>query len=428
MKTFTSQTALSAIVLALAAPQSSSAIFTIRDLGAFEPGSDSRAAAINASGQIVGSATTSNHRDRAFRTAPGGNIADPDSNLGPLVLNSIYADHSYANGINASGQTVGAAFTWDGAHTHAFRTTPTGKVADLGADLGTLGGYDSEAFAINSAGQVIGYAYTAALVKHAFRTSATGLISDAGTDLGTLGGTNSSAFGINDSGQVVGRADLPGDSAYHAFRTTPTGRVSDLGTDLGTLGGPNSEAFAINASGRVVGWSTLASLNRHAFRTTATGLVSDPGADLGTLGGFQSAATAINSAGQTVGWSYSSGFSNQRAFFVDATGTMADLNDLIPADSGWILTSATGINDSGQIVGTGYPPGFFDGRTHAFLLTPIPEPNAFIPLATTFILLIRRRKLSGSRTARNCSLFGRHSPCLQIPQRVGCAFSTPRIP
>jgi probable HAF family extracellular repeat protein len=45
---------------------------------------------------------------------------------------------------------------------------------------------------------------------------------------------------------------------------------------------------------------------------------------------------------------------------------MTDLNSLIPAGSGWVLTSARGINDAGQIVGT----GTISGVQHAFLLTP----------------------------------------------------------
>jgi hypothetical protein len=45
---------------------------------------------------------------------------------------------------------------------------------------------------------------------------------------------------------------------------------------------------------------------------------------------------------------------------------MRDLNDLIPAGSGWTLTEARAINSSGQIAGT----GLIGGERHAFLLTP----------------------------------------------------------
>jgi hypothetical protein len=53
---------------------------------------------------------------------------------------------------------------------------------------------------------------------------------------------------------------------------------------------------------------------------------------------------------------------------------MLDLNDLIPAGSGFTLQAARGINDAGQIAGF----GTFDGATHAFLLTPVPEPSSLV--------------------------------------------------
>ena len=45
---------------------------------------------------------------------------------------------------------------------------------------------------------------------------------------------------------------------------------------------------------------------------------------------------------------------------------MKDLNKLIPAHSGWILTEASGINDAGQIVGS----GTFHGAQRGFVLNP----------------------------------------------------------
>jgi len=45
---------------------------------------------------------------------------------------------------------------------------------------------------------------------------------------------------------------------------------------------------------------------------------------------------------------------------------MNDLNNLIPAKSGWVLEQAYGINNSGLIVGT----GTLNGAEHGFLLTP----------------------------------------------------------
>jgi hypothetical protein len=46
---------------------------------------------------------------------------------------------------------------------------------------------------------------------------------------------------------------------------------------------------------------------------------------------------------------------------------MTDLNDLVPANSGWVLEAAHAINDNGQIAGS----GTLNGQTRAFLLTKI---------------------------------------------------------
>jgi hypothetical protein len=51
---------------------------------------------------------------------------------------------------------------------------------------------------------------------------------------------------------------------------------------------------------------------------------------------------------------------------------MFDLNELAQAArSGWVLQSARAINAAGQIVGF----GVHEGRTAAFLLTPVDAPE-----------------------------------------------------
>ena len=133
-------------------------------------------------------------------------------------------------------------------------------------------------------------------------------------DLGTLEDSSSYAEGINDAGKVVGGSYTNADGGwFHAFLYSG-GQMSDLGT----LGGSDSNAFDINDADKVVGISsTSEAFTYHAF------LYSD--------------------------------------------GVMRDLNGLIPANSGWTLTSAEAINGNGNIVGYGYNP---DGQQHAFLLTP----------------------------------------------------------
>ena len=206
-------------------------------------------------------------------------------------------------------------------------------------------------------------------------------------DLGSLGGSYSQAFGINSSGEVVGssRSQLYG--ASYAFLYS-----NGAMTDLGTLGGYSSEALAINASGQVVGDSQLPApgYGQHAF-LYGNGVMTD----LGSFGG-DSSAVGINASGEIVGWADTAGDASEDAFLY-ANGGMIDLNSLIAPNSGWTLLGATAINDNGWIVGVGYNP---NGQGDAFLLTPVgsaPEPSmlALLWAATVGIAAYiwrRRRK------------------------------------
>jgi probable HAF family extracellular repeat protein len=86
--------------------------------------------------------------------------------------------------------------------------------------------------------------------------------------------------------------------------------------------------------------------------------------DLGTLGGTFSDSAGINNHRHIVGTSTVAG--GQQHAYLFSKGKMTDLNELIPASSGWTLIAATGINDAGEVVGN----GTINGHAHAFLLTP----------------------------------------------------------
>jgi probable HAF family extracellular repeat protein len=114
--------------------------------------------------------------------------------------------------------------------------------------------------------------------------------------------------------------------------------------------------------------------------------------DLGDLlgGTDYSNAYGINSGGQVVGQSIAA--TGERAFLWSSSSGMLNLNDYLDASgSGWTLGSATAINDAGQIVGK----GTHNGITHAYLLTPVPEPGSLAMLGglglTAFWYVWRRR-------------------------------------
>ena len=129
-------------------------------------------------------------------------------------------------------------------------------------------------------------------------------------DLGTFGGENSTANAINNIGQIVGYADVPG-SDWHAF-VYSGGSMHDLGT---LYGGSGSEATSINDLGQVVGSSYTSSGAAVAFFYSGSGSI----VDLNTLiradsGWTLEWATGINDSGQIVG--YGSGPTGQTDAFL----------------------------------------------------------------------------------------------------------------
>ena len=300
---------------------------TITELGTFG-GSDSIGYALNASGQVVGdSLFAGDFVTHAFLY-----------NGGPLVdLQTLGGSYSSADAINDAGQIVGGSVPAGGLDTHAFLYA-NGNMSDLG----TLGGSYSYAFAVNSSGMVAGEADAANGDTHGF-VYAGGVM----TDVGTLGGNSSSVFALNDDGLAVGQSSLAS-GTNHGFAF-----AGGTLTDLGTLGGTYSTAFAVNRSGQIIGISyTTNDAQTHGFVYSAGAMT-----DLGTLGGDSAFPLDINNLGQIVGQSALPG-GNPHAFLW-RNGQMADLNTLLPPNSGWELTSAQYINDAGRIVGLGTYGGLF---------------------------------------------------------------------
>ena len=334
-------------VLGLALPAAAQT-YKVVDLGTLPGGKLSNALGVNDQGQVVGVADEPTGFLMGFRFTKAG---------GMKPLGTLAGTNSSAQAINDANQIVGQADTNAGGVTDAFIWVK-GKMTPLGS----LGGQLSLANAINydpltkTFTQIAGWsmisdnsAYHAVIWDQALNTA---------IDLGTLGGTNSWARGNNCNGQVVGQSDLVALGASDAFLWDVAGGMRDLGT----LGGVLSWANAVNCSGLVVGTSTLpGETQQHAFLSTANGML-----DLGTFGGTVSEAYSVNKAGKVVGYARTAGDADTHAFVWTANLGMQDLNNHIPANSGWDLQSANSISDSGKIAGAGY----FHGAGHAFLLIP----------------------------------------------------------
>jgi probable HAF family extracellular repeat protein len=228
--------------------------------------------------------------------------------------------------------------------------------------LGTLtGGTDALPFALNERGQVVGCSSTSTTLNiHGF-VSFDPFIWEKGkmTDVGSLGGLGGCAASINNRGQVVGYSDLEGDTQQHAF-LWEKGTI----TDLSTLGGSSGGANVINDGGEIAGFAFLT--GDQAFHATiwTNGVITD----LQTVDGNPcSVALDMNSQEQVVG---SSGdcdlVSNQHAFLWE-NGGIVDLNTLVPAGSGLQLQFAFQINKRGEIAGFG---ALANGDPRAFVLIP----------------------------------------------------------
>jgi probable HAF family extracellular repeat protein len=94
-------------------------------------------------------------------------------------------------------------------------------------------------------------------------------------------------------------------------------------------------------------------------------------------------ALDINNNAQVVGVEIDDA-GKMHAFIHDGTNSLRWLENLISPNTGWTqLSEAGSINNLGQIVGI----GLYNGESHAFLLTPIPEPSTFILLLAAVYLL-----------------------------------------
>ena len=250
--------------------------YAVADLGTL--GSTSVATGVNNAGTAVGWSLVGSTQ-RAVRYQSGA-VTD---------LGTLGGNEAMARAVNGSGDIAGSATKPNQLH-HAFRWNGVMN------DLGTLSSPTtiSTATDINDAGDVVGGSYNAQGAYHPFRSSGGTM-----TDLGALGNANGTSYatGTNNNGDVVGSSQTNGiGSPTHAFLVSGlyTGGIM---ADLGTLGGTHSGANEVNDTGVIVGWSQTTSGSSHAFVTVYGGAM----VDIGTLGGNASEAFAVNEDNVVVG-------------------------------------------------------------------------------------------------------------------------------
>jgi probable HAF family extracellular repeat protein len=338
---------------------------TIQDLGQiFNPGGPTPTE-INDKGVIVGHQYDSyNGYDRAFMWANGtiNNLGAPSGYLS-----------SWAYGINDQATNVGAAKISSSGGTYPYKHE-YGAYTILGTLGGTYSSQQHSANSVNNGGHIVGSSLNSSGNARAVLWNPG---NNSAVDLRTLAGISSSyssaANRINNSGWIVGLShSADSGNPQHAFLVHRTATL-DFQKDLGTLTGLNSDistAAAVNEFGYVAGTSYDSSFWGRAFIKApdgGSGFTHTKHANftnLGVLsGGLYSVASDINDLNMVVGnsgnWSTSNGF-----IYVPRLGYLVNLNSVIPASAGWVISSAVAINNQMKVTGT----GVINGQTRAFVL------------------------------------------------------------
>jgi probable HAF family extracellular repeat protein len=163
-------------------------------------------------------------------------IATIETNRFSLILTNLpAAEYKYAFILNTLNGNVASNHVTFAVTNFALRLGPFAVT-----DLGTLGGTQTMALAINNLGQAVGKARTASGQERAVFFE-NGMV----RDLGTLGGPNSRALAINNKGEIVGAAETAnGLSVPFLYREN---QMQDLGYTEA------AEARGINDGGDIVG-------------------------------------------------------------------------------------------------------------------------------------------------------------------------------
>ncbi len=316
--------------------------FTIEDVGTLSgnPSHEVLAAGINDRGHVTGENQLGSIARHPFLW-DGTTLVD---------IPPLFPDTAFGGDVNDRDQVVGYTFV-DPVTLHAY-LWDQGVVHDV--HVGDLN--YSRAWGIDTDGWTCG-AYSVFVPGnpiaeyHAYVRAPDGSF----LDLGTFGGDESRATALNDFGTVVGFAREP--SGRHAgFVWRPGGPLQDLGT----LGGGFCDPWDVDSFDRVVGGSYDANGDQLPFLWENGTMTALP-----TLGGARGVAKAIADSGDVVGWAQDANGAQRACLW--RNGAPMDLNQLIPPGTGWDLTGAHDVNELGEITGTGW----LNGLRRAYRLSPV---------------------------------------------------------
>ncbi|MCC6677830.1 MAG: hypothetical protein IT436_11850 [Phycisphaerales bacterium] len=357
MSQFIRGAALAAVaVVSLGSTLASPPEYTIVDIGLVKPG-DSASQGFRVSSNGIATGRSLGSPTQAFAWTQAGGIVGLPNLASPVRAFSV------GNGVNDAGTVVGTGATT------AFGSSPLPLIWQDGAvaQLPLPGGYTlGRANDINNSGLAVGSVGSGSGEVGVMYSGGAGLVITQTTPDGSFLRT---AFGVNDAGRIVGFGIDPANPAVNVGFVYDS--ASGTSFKVGALPGRNGAiCFDIGESGHIVGSSMLNQGDGTPFIWTEAGGIVEIPLPAGTS---QGSARGVNSAGWAVGIA-SSAFAIP--FVYDGSMTYA-LGDLIPAGSGWDLStttsaSAMGISDSGIIVGT----GTYLGAVHAYAMIPVPAPGA----------------------------------------------------
>jgi probable HAF family extracellular repeat protein len=303
-----------------------------------------------------------------------------DKSCGPARRYHVAALPLRPSAINESGEIVGTT----PARVAAWWTTATG-LREIPVPPGAT---NSSGIGLNNHGDIIGIGLN-------LQTSQRQGFAYLDGKLQTLSGSQAKPFGINDADEIAGESKLPGKPTSAPTRWKQQYAISLGGCCGGTATGINNHSQMIGNVYDEAGqyhaflWGEASGMQRIGPPNTFSSAVAinDSGDVLvqsfsdGVLLYHQGKAQrlalsskrpshpkALNDCGVIVG-AFGPFSDADRAFVWDVVEGFRDLNDLIPAKSGWKLETATAVNNRGQIVGWGEHGGEEDV---GFLLTPEP--------------------------------------------------------